>query len=258
MRVLLSRHGKACLEIGGNAVIKFLTVSSMCPIFDSMPRSAFFKEYNTLSKMTELEALLSFVGVSKRAFKHNPEVCNFLRSQIMGQNFSEMTADELLFVYNKLARSLNKQERKSFSSKSEAIRAIEKLDNLVVAPTATQLKREGGNTMTEVKLDDNGNEVAVVPAEKKTRGKGIGKRAMELILEGKANAEIIAIIKEEIADSNPTVATMAWYRNKLRQDGLLAKPVRKSKEAKPEAESEEQAAEPAAESEEQAAEPAAE
>ena len=36
-------------------------------------------------------------------------------------------------------------------------------------------------------LDDNGNEVAVVPAEKKTRGKGIGKRAMELILEGKTN-----------------------------------------------------------------------
>ena len=67
MRVLLSRHGKACLEIGGNAVIKFLTVGSTCPIFDSMPRSAFFKEYNTLSKMTELEALISFVGVSKRA-----------------------------------------------------------------------------------------------------------------------------------------------------------------------------------------------
>lgn len=249
MRVLLSRHGKACLEIGGNAVIKFLTVSSMCPIFDSMPRSAFFKEYNTLSKMTELEALLSFVGVSKRAFKHNPEVCNFLRSQIMGQNFSEMTADELLFVYNKLARSLNKQERKAFSSKSEAIRAIEKLDNLVVAPTATQLKREGGNIMSEVKLDDNGNEVAVVPAEKKTRGKGIGKRAMELILEGKTNQEIIEVIKAEIADANPTVATMAWYRNKLRQDGLLPKPVRKvKKDAAPEAE------EQGAESEEVAAE----
>ena len=254
MRVLLSRHGKACLEIGGNAVIKFLTVSSMCPIFDSMPRSAFFKEYNTLSKMTELDALLSFVGVSKRAFKHNPEVCNFLRSQIMGQNFSEMTADELLFVYNKLARSLNKQERKAFSSKSEAIRAIEKLDNLVVAPTATQLKREGGNIMSEVKLDDNGNEVAVVPAEKKTRGKGIGKRAMELILEGKTNQEIIEIIKAEIAEANPTVATMAWYRNKLRQDGLLPKPVRKAKkEAAPEAE-----AEAEAETEEQDAEAVAE
>lgn len=91
--------------------------------------------------------------------------------------------------------------------------------------------------MSEVKLDDNGNEVAVVPAEKKTRGKGIGKRAMKLILEGKTNQEIIEIIKAEIAEANPTVATMAWYRNKLRQDGLLPKPVRKAKkEAAPEAE----------------------
>lgn len=244
MRVLLSKHGKACIELGGNSIIKFLTVGSQHPIFDSMPRTQFYREYNTVSKMTVLEALLSFVGVAKRAFRHNPAVCKFLWSEIMGQNFSEMTAEELLFVYNKLARSLNKQERKVFSSKSEAIRAIEKLDNLVVAPTAVQLKREGGNIMTEVKLDDNGNEVAVVPTEKKTRGKGIGKRAMELILEGKTNAEIIAIIKEEIEDANPTVATMAWYRNKLRQDGLLPKPVRKSKkDAAPEVEAEEQGTE---------------
>jgi len=97
--------------------------------------------------------------------------------------------------------------------------------------------------MSEVKLDDNGNEVAVVPAEKKTRGKGIGKRAMELILEGKTNQEIIEIIKSEIAEANPTVATMAWYRNKLRQDGLLPKPVRKAKKAPAEVEAEEQDAE---------------
>ena len=143
----------------------------------------------------------------------------------MGQNFSEMTADELLFVYNRLARSLNKPERKAFSSKADAIRAIEKLDNLVVTPTPVQLKQEG-TKMSKVALD-----------EKKPRGKGIGKRSMELILEGKTNQEVIEIVKAEIADSNPTVATMAWYRNKLRQDGLLAKPERKAKKtAEPEVE----------------------
>lgn len=237
MRVLVSKHGKACLELGGNSIVKFLTVGPFCPIFDSMPRTAFFKEYSTLSSMPVLQALLSFVGVAKRALRHNPEVCKFLWSNIVGQNFSEMTADELLFVYNRLARSLNKPERKAFSSKADAIRAIEKLDNLVVTPTPVQLKQEG-TKMSEVALDENGHEVAAAPVvEKKPRGKGIGKRSMELILEGKTNQEVIEIVKAEIADSNPTVATMAWYRNKLRQDGLLAKPERKAKKtAEPEVE----------------------
>ncbi len=238
MRVLLSSHGKACLELGGNSIIKFLTVGPTHPVFDSMPRDSFYKEYNTVSRMTEDEAVLSFISVAKRAYKHNPEVCKFLWSKVMGKNFSEMSAEELIALYNKLARSVNKAERKAFSSKADAIQAIEKLDALIQEPTPVQLKHEGAK-MTEVMTNEAGESVAV-PTPKKTRGKGIGKRAMELILEGKSNQEVIDIIKSEIEDAHPTMATMAWYRNKLRTDGLLPKSERKSKakEATPEVEAE--------------------
>ena len=69
-----------------------------------------------------------------------------------------------------------------------------------------------------------------VTQEKKPRGKGIGARAMELILEGKTTAEVIETIKSEIEGANPTTATIAWYKNKLRQDGRLPPANRKKKE----------------------------
>ena len=78
--------------------------------------------------------------------------------------------------------------------------------------------------------------------EVKPRGKGIGARAMELLIEGKSTQEVIDIVKAEIPDANPTPATIAWYKNKLRQEGKLAKPVKapkpekKAKEVKQEAE----------------------
>ena len=68
--------------------------------------------------------------------------------------------------------------------------------------------------------------------EVKVRGKGIGTRAMELLIEGKTTQEVIATVKAEIPDANPTPATIAWYKNKLRQEGKLAKAERKPKAEK--------------------------
>lgn len=67
-------------------------------------------------------------------------------------------------------------------------------------------------------------------SEKKPRGKGIGARAKELILEGLDTAAVIATIQEEIEGANPTPATIAWYKNKLRQEGLLPATNRQKKE----------------------------
>ena len=67
--------------------------------------------------------------------------------------------------------------------------------------------------------------------EKKPRGKGIGARAMELIIEGKTNEEVIAIVRDEIEGANPTSATIAWYKNKLRKEGKLPASTRKAKGA---------------------------
>ena len=76
-------------------------------------------------------------------------------------------------------------------------------------------------------------------AAKKPRGKGIGARAMELILEGKTNTEVIEAIKAEIEGANPTTATIAWYKNKLRQEGKLPPTNRKKKDVAESAESDE-------------------
>lgn len=244
MRLLRSRQGKVALEIGGNAIIQFLRVTSEGPKFDASERRAFFSEYNRILDVDPFEAILSFTVVAKRGYRHQADVCAFLWEQIMSKNFSDMTLAELISVYNKLAASKNKGQRKSFSSKAEAISAIERLDALVKEPTVEQLQNQG-KIMTQT-VDENGNVVETVAAEKKPRGKGIGKRAMELILEGKTNAEVIDVIKQEIEGANPTPATMAWYRNKLRQEGKLAPSNRKAKgeavEAEAEVEAEDEAA----------------
>lgn len=229
MRLLRSRNGKVALEIGGNILMRFLYITANGPEFGSMRKADFYREYNALLPTTEDKAVLSFVSAAKRGFKHNGAVCKFLWEQIMSKNFTEMSTLELISVYNSIAASVNKPARKAFGSKAEAIAAIERLDSLVKEPTQNQLKE--AKIMTQVEtLDENGN--AVETPVKKARGKGIGARSMELILEGKTNAEVIEIVKSEIEGANPTPATMAWYRNKLRQDGLLAKPVKKEKAAK--------------------------
>ena len=151
----------------------------------------------------------------------------------MNQYSNEMSLVQLVAWYNKLAASVNKPPRKSFESKAAALTAIEKLDTIIAQQTpqqeAAQTRR---NTMSEKDV-----------AEKKPRGKGIGARAKELILEGKTVAEVIETIQAEIEGANPTAATIAWYKNKLRQEGLLPPTNRKTKVAEADEEAAEEAAE---------------
>lgn len=242
MRLLRNRRGQIAFEVQvGTALVKFIRIGSNGPMFDNSEKRAFYQEYNTLlDEHTEAENVLSLLTCAKRAYKHSADVCEFLWEYIMSKNFSEMTIQELISVYNKLCVAMNKKPRKAFSSRAEAISAIENLDALVKGPTTNQQRNEDKERIMTTKIDENGNPVEV--AEKKPRGKGIGARAMELILEGKTNDEVIATIKAEIPDAHPTPATMAWYRNKLRKDGKLppsARTLNKSAEATaPEAEEE--------------------
>lgn len=229
MEVWRSRHGKTALAISGNAMVKILGITANGPKFDMMPRQAFQVEYNAVSAMSVEAALFSFLGVAKRAYRHDQAVVNFLWEQIVSKSLSEMSLAELVLVYNSIAKSVGKQPRKSFESKSAAMESIAKLDALVKRPTPEQEKAEiVQQSKRSRSMTDN--------VEKKPRGKGIGARACELILEGKSTAEVIETIKAEIEGANPTPATIAWYKNKLRADGKLEKAVRKTKAAEVEAE----------------------
>lgn len=54
--------------------------------------------------------------------------------------------------------------------------------------------------------------------EKKPRGSGIGAFCMELIGKGKSNEEVLAAVKTKFPDAATSASSVAWYRNKLKQD----------------------------------------
>ena len=49
--------------------------------------------------------------------------------------------------------------------------------------------------------------------------RGVGTVAMEALRAGKTNEETLAAVKAEFPDKKTTLASVNWYRNKLRQDG---------------------------------------
>ena len=57
------------------------------------------------------------------------------------------------------------------------------------------------------------------PSATKTKKQGVGAFAMDLIRKNKTNDQILAEVKKQFPAAKTTVASIAWYRNKLRQDG---------------------------------------
>ena len=54
---------------------------------------------------------------------------------------------------------------------------------------------------------------------KEPKGPGVGDVAKELIRAGKTNEEVLAAVKEQFPDAKTSMASINWYRNKLRGDG---------------------------------------
>ena len=64
----------------------------------------------------------------------------------------------------------------------------------------------------------------------------VGSIAMQAIREGKTNPEALDAVKAEIPDAKTSLASINWYRNKLRSDGEDVPTARElSKAAKEEA-----------------------
>lgn len=54
---------------------------------------------------------------------------------------------------------------------------------------------------------------------KEPKGPGVGDVAKTLIREGKTNGQVLAAIKEQFPEAKTSMASINWYRNKLRSDG---------------------------------------
>jgi len=229
MEVRRSRGGKVGLVIGGNNIIKFVMIGGNCPEFGSMPVKEFYKEFNKVLGLTPEDAAMSFLKAAKRAYKHNQAVITFLLGEIILKKMQESTLGELVLVYNNLCVAAGRKPRKTFDSKAAALEAIEKLDATLKAPTPEQINSAEQSSRRskmeqETAVGENGE---VVVVEAKPRGKGIGARAMELLIEGKSTQEVIDTVSAEIEGANPTPATIAWYKNKLRKEGKIPMPVKK-------------------------------
>lgn len=70
--------------------------------------------------------------------------------------------------------------------------------------------------MTE-DVKNEGAEGAATEAKEKVPG--VGDLAKELIREGKTNEEVLAAVKEKFPDAKTSMASINWYRNKLRGNG---------------------------------------
>lgn len=73
---------------------------------------------------------------------------------------------------------------------------------------------------------------AEVPAEKVVK-RGVGTVAIEALKARKTNEDALAAVKAEFPDAKTTLASVNWYRNKLRSDGDKTVPT--SRELKAEA-----------------------
>lgn len=58
------------------------------------------------------------------------------------------------------------------------------------------------------------------PKEPKEKKRGVGDAAIEALKAGKSNEEALAAVKAEFPDSKTSLASINWYRNALRADGV--------------------------------------
>lgn len=75
--------------------------------------------------------------------------------------------------------------------------------------------------------------------EPKEKAPGVGDLAKELIRAGKTNEEVLAAVKEKFPEAKTSMASINWYRNKLRGDG---EEVPTARELKADAKAEQKAA----------------
>ena len=76
----------------------------------------------------------------------------------------------------------------------------------------------------EVKpLEEVRAETAQKPVVKVEKNQGVGAFVRKLIAEGLTNTAVLKIVHEQYGNTNTTYACVAWYRNKMKKAGVVAK-----------------------------------
>ena len=128
---------------------------------------------------------------------------------------SKQTMSEIVAAYNELAVSQGKEEVSSFKNLSAARAALKSLESNTMTDS-TEMPVDEIETSGAPGLDTPSNAGPKYNSSGK-RGptQGIGKFCKEQILDGKTNAEILALIAEQFPTAKTTSNCVAYYRAKL-------------------------------------------
>jgi hypothetical protein len=88
-----------------------------------------------------------------------------------------------------------------------------------------------GTAIRPLLADKKAKGKAAKPAAGSRKGPNIGSVAREAILAGASNEDALKAVMKAFPDCSSNLGCMAWYRNKLRRDGLLPKAERGKKAA---------------------------
>ena len=94
---------------------------------------------------------------------------------------------------------------------------IEEVEITQPSMLATMLQQEV-KPLEEVKA-----ETEQKPVVKVEKNQGVGAFVRKLIAEGLTNTAILKIVHEQYGNTNTTYACVAWYRNKMKKAGVVAK-----------------------------------
>ena len=94
----------------------------------------------------------------------------------------------------------------------------------VEEPAVEQPSMLASMLQQEVKpLEEVRAETAQKPEVKVEKNQGVGAFVRKLIAEGLTNTAILKIVHEQYGNTNTTYACVAWYRNKMKKAGVVAK-----------------------------------
>ena len=101
---------------------------------------------------------------------------------------------------------------------TKVVEQVEKVVEEVTQPSmlASMLQQEV-KPLEETKAEETKPEVKV------EKNQGVGAFVRKLIAEGLTNTAILKIVHEQYGNTNTTYACVAWYRNKMKKAGVVAK-----------------------------------
>ena len=120
-----------------------------------------------------------------------------------------------------MAKSKNAVAQSTVESKE--VEVVEVKTEVIEEVEITQPSMLASMLQQEVKPLEETKAEETKPEVKVEKNQGVGAFVRKLIAEGLTNTAILKIVHEQYGNTNTTYACVAWYRNKMKKAGVVAK-----------------------------------